>query len=367
MELACTICHGGMRADEHYIWLNNGRTHPACASAAARTRADLLSWVMDATTMRPYGRRYRGCCPFHDERGPSFFVEERDGVQRFTCYGANCGAHGDVVDFVQRRYNLKIGEAVRMLLGESPVVEQPPRRQPAPAPAPAPPLPTSAAERYHQALDADARAWWHVQGCDDTVIGRFQLGYCARCPTYFDPDDPAYRSASYTIPIYGLDGALLNIRHRIAAPRHRGDKYRPETRDRGAHLFNLPALGASPDVVITEGEKKAMVWWRFFGDWSAISATAGATNWTGHYATVWPPLLGNQETVHVIFDPGAEDAAERTAALFGRRGIPVYLPEKLDDLLLRAGTEPVLEAIALARPYRAVSVFRVPANAWATA
>ncbi|MGY8961828.1 MAG: CHC2 zinc finger domain-containing protein, partial [Alphaproteobacteria bacterium] len=43
------------------------------------------------------GREVKALCPFHDERTPSFTVNEDKGF--YHCFG--CGAHGDVIDFVQ--------------------------------------------------------------------------------------------------------------------------------------------------------------------------------------------------------------------------------------------------------------------------
>jgi hypothetical protein len=364
----CGLCGSAISTqeidDKQFVRLGDALTHRECAIARARAHADLVAVVAQTHQVRPVGRRHRAHCPFHDDRTPSFYVEERDGVQRFQCYGSSCGAHGDVVDYVRRRDGLGVAEAVRYLLGESAFVSHAPRER-RPPPPPAQPLPLSAAERYHRALDDDARAWWERQGCTSEVIDTFQLGYCARCPTYYDPDQPDYRSSSYTIPIYAPDGTLLNIRHRVAQPLDPGDKYRPETRERGAHLFNLGSLGDSKDVVICEGEKKVMVWWRFLPFFPAISATAGVSSWLRQYRDVWPPLLAHVARVFVVFDPGAEDEAERTAALFGRRGIPVFLPAKLDDYLLAYGKDPVIEAISDARPWRDASLYTIPARAWA--
>lgn len=49
------------------------------------------------------------CCPFHGEKTPSMKVY--DGAKGFHCFGG-CGAHGDVLDFVQRYFNLSFNEAL---------------------------------------------------------------------------------------------------------------------------------------------------------------------------------------------------------------------------------------------------------------
>lgn len=59
------------------------------------------------------GRELKGCCPFHPDRTPSFTIYADD--RRFQCFG--CGAEGDVLDFVQRAYGVKLKEAIDMLDG----------------------------------------------------------------------------------------------------------------------------------------------------------------------------------------------------------------------------------------------------------
>lgn len=57
------------------------------------------------------GREFKGCCPFHPDKSPSFTIFADD--RRWHCFG--CGATGDVLDFVRRAYNAKLREAITML------------------------------------------------------------------------------------------------------------------------------------------------------------------------------------------------------------------------------------------------------------
>ena len=57
------------------------------------------------------GHRYLGCCPFHDDSNPSLSVGWVPG--RFKCFG--CGAAGDVIDYVSRRYDLSFLDSVAAL------------------------------------------------------------------------------------------------------------------------------------------------------------------------------------------------------------------------------------------------------------
>jgi DNA primase len=61
------------------------------------------------------GREFSGLCPFHNEKSPSFFVNDDKGF--FHCFG--CGAHGDVIGFVMRAENLAFPEAVERLAQEA--------------------------------------------------------------------------------------------------------------------------------------------------------------------------------------------------------------------------------------------------------
>ena len=66
--------------------------------------------------LRPAGHGFVGRCPFHDDTTPSMSVA---GVpDRFTCFG--CGAHGDVIDFVQRLHHVTFIEAIHTLTADNP-------------------------------------------------------------------------------------------------------------------------------------------------------------------------------------------------------------------------------------------------------
>jgi len=106
--------------------------------------------------------------------------------------------------------------------------------------------------RYHRNLTNATRELWFNEGVFDEAIDRFLLGYAAECPTY-------HESPSRTIPIFGHDNALVNIRHRLLQPGGRG-KYRPQMSGLGSNLFNAPILNDSHErLLVLEGEVKTMV------------------------------------------------------------------------------------------------------------
>lgn len=68
------------------------------------------------------GNEWKGCCPFHADRSPSFTIFA-DG-ERFYCFG--CGASGDVLDYVMRLHGLGMVDAARCLgAGDLPKSELP--------------------------------------------------------------------------------------------------------------------------------------------------------------------------------------------------------------------------------------------------
>lgn len=77
-----------------------------------RMRLDLAEVVGDVVALKPAGRdRYKGLCPFHDEKTPSFHVLNDKGF--YYCFG--CQAKGDVFDFVMETQHVGFGDALRML------------------------------------------------------------------------------------------------------------------------------------------------------------------------------------------------------------------------------------------------------------
>ena len=74
-------------------------------------QADLVQVVQDYVPLKRAGRSYKGLCPFHSEKTPSFHVNRDKGF--FHCFG--CGVGGDVFKFLELHGKLGFQESVRLL------------------------------------------------------------------------------------------------------------------------------------------------------------------------------------------------------------------------------------------------------------
>lgn len=79
-----------------------------------RSRADIVALVSRYVELRQAGRNWKGLCPFHDEKTPSFNVNPDREI--FHCFG--CQAGGDVIGFVMQHEGLTFPEATRNLAAE---------------------------------------------------------------------------------------------------------------------------------------------------------------------------------------------------------------------------------------------------------
>jgi DNA primase len=145
-----------------------------------RNRLPLSGVVNARLRMVRAGREFKGCCPFHNEKTPSFYVN--DDKQFFHCFG--CGAHGDVIGFMMRHDHLSLPEAVENLATQAGL--QVPRDTPIEREK------FDAEKRLYQLLDRttawfeeqlfappgrEALAYLHGRGLSDEAIHRFRLGY----------------------------------------------------------------------------------------------------------------------------------------------------------------------------------------------
>src|SRR5918996_931700 len=76
-----------------------------------RSAADIVTVISDYVSLRKAGATYKGLCPFHGEKTPSFNVNRDRGF--FHCFG--CGVGGDVFKFIELQEKIGFTDAVRQL------------------------------------------------------------------------------------------------------------------------------------------------------------------------------------------------------------------------------------------------------------
>jgi DNA primase len=86
---------------------------PASFLDELRARTPLATLIGRRVKLARAGRQWKGCCPFHGEKTPSFYVYD----DHYHCFG--CGAHGDAVSFVMQSQGMSFPEAVAQLAAEA--------------------------------------------------------------------------------------------------------------------------------------------------------------------------------------------------------------------------------------------------------
>jgi DNA primase len=115
-----------------------------------RARTSLSALIGKTTKLQKAGREMRGCCPFHNEKTPSFYVNDDKGF--YHCFG--CSAHGDAIRWMTDQRGLPFIDAVKEL-AQTAGMEMPAQdRQSAER--------AERAKGLHDAM-ADAAAWFAEQ------------------------------------------------------------------------------------------------------------------------------------------------------------------------------------------------------------
>ncbi len=155
-----------------------GRAKPSIEDVKART--SIVGLVGRNVVLKKRGREHFGLCPFHNEKTPSFTVNE--AKKSFYCFG--CGARGDVFDYLRRTQGMELHEALEHLAIEAGMIpDREGRRRPTRQP-----IATPAAHGEPP--------------CQDNSNGRLALKiWRASRPAPDTPGEAYFRHRSITIPI----------------------------------------------------------------------------------------------------------------------------------------------------------------------
>lgn len=252
-----------------------------------RARVTLSSVISRTTRLTKAGHEFKACCPFHNEKSPSFTVNDQKGF--YHCFG--CGAHGDVIRWMTDQRGLSFMDAVKELASEAGLEVPAPDPRAAKAAEQRDTLHdvTRAAQDWFVAQLAGpegdkARAYLGTRGFDAHTVQRFGFGYApegrqalkaglkdvpeaklieAGLRIAVEDKDPYDRfRGRLMLPIEDARGRVIAFGGRILdAAKTDAPKYlnSPDTPlfDKGRTLYNLhragPASRQTGRIVVVEG------------------------------------------------------------------------------------------------------------------
>ncbi len=249
-----------------------------------RARVTLSSVIAPHVKLTRAGREWKACCPFHNEKTPSFTVN--DEKHFYHCFG--CGAHGDAIRFLTDSRGLPFMDAVKELAASAGMelpAPDPRSRERAERQATLHDVMAAAqrwfAEQLHAPEGAEALAYCQRRSIGGGAIQRFGIGFAPdrrnalrtalathtdqkliECGLLISVDDkePYDRfRGRLMIPIRDARGRVIGFGGRILGAGEPKYLNSPETPlfDKGSSLYNLdrasPASRAAKRLIVVEG------------------------------------------------------------------------------------------------------------------
>jgi len=197
-----------------------------------RARADIVQVIGDIVPLKKSGKDYKACCPFHDEKTPSFYVVPAKGF--YNCFG--CGESGDVFAFLTKHHGLSFVDAVKHVAAASGVeIREVSRGQTGEDPFRHLYEANAFARMFFQdslwdeATGGPATAYLEERGIDRETAERFGIGYA--------PD--AWRGLLEAASHHGIGEEVLIEVGLVTRSEKRKDSY---DRFRGRLIFPIESL-----------------------------------------------------------------------------------------------------------------------------
>jgi len=317
-------------------------------------RVDIVDVVDKSVPLKKAGANYSACCPFHNEKSPSFTVSPTK--QFYHCFG--CGAHGTAISFLMEYNGLSFVEAIHELAKQVGMIVPQEKRDPD-----APPKKVvvglqeslqQAASYYKAELKKSQRAITYLKGrgLSGEIAAKFQIGYAPAAwqnlqtifPKY---EDEVLETAGLVVsneqgkrydrfrdrimfPIHNQKGEVIGFGGRVINPEDTPKYYNsPETPvfQKGHELYGLfvarRAIRNAGRVLVVEGYMDVVALAQYEIDY-AVAALGTAT--TPFHIT---KLMRQTDEIVFSFDG---DNAGRTAAW---RAAMNALPALTDKLKLK--------------------------------
>jgi DNA primase len=331
-----------------------------------RARTTLSSVIMPSVKLTRAGREWKACCPFHNEKTPSFTVNDDKGF--YHCFG--CGAHGDAIRFLTDHRGMPFMDAVKELAAKAGMevpAPDPRAKEQAERTATLTDVMAEVAKYYAEQLNglagADAREYLKRRGIDAAVLTRFGLGLAPDNRTALKRalghvgEDKLVETGMLIRPEEGEKESYDRFRGRLMIPirdprgrvigfggRTLGDgepKYlnSPQTVlfDKGRTLYNLdraaPASRSAKRLIVVEGYMDVIALDR------AGIAEVVAPNGTALTEAQLERLWRLDPSPILCFD--GDNAGKKAAIRAATRALPLLRPDRtLRFVELPAGQDP---------------------------
>ncbi len=341
--------------------------------AEIKARIDLADLIGEyGIDLRRLGGSVKACCPFHNEKTPSFHIMPDKGF--YHCFG--CGEHGDAFTFIQKYEGVTFMEAVRKLAERTGVKLEERYDPQAKLRARLYQINQELAAFYRRCLlqtqeGAEARAYLEQRGLTGDIAERFGIGYAPQRQGVllewgkhhgFTPDElvaagllapPRQPGDHYydrfhgriTFPICDVQGRVIAFSCRLLRENKHTGKYvnSPETEIfkksntlYALHLARANIAKATPRrALVCEGQVDVI---RCHACGFAVAVASQGTAFTETHVAL---LKRTADTADLVFDgdKAGIKAALRTMTLFLAAGVPVRIvslpPDEDPDSLLR--------------------------------
>ena len=350
-----------------------------------RARTLLSAVIAPHVKLIKAGREFKACCPFHNEKTPSFTVNDDKGF--YHCFG--CGAHGDAIRFLTDHRGLPFMDAVKELAAKAGMdvpAPDPKARERAERTASLTDVMTAVQKWYAEQLQgiegAAARKYLHNRGIDSAAVARFGIGLAPDCRTalkralthlgedklvetgmLIKPEEDGKETydrfrGRLMIPIRDARGRVIAFGGRILGEGEPKYLNSPDTPifDKGRTLYNLdlagPASRQARRLIVVEGYMDVIALDR------AGIAEAVAPNGTAVTEAQLERMWRLDPAPILCFD--GDSAGRKAAIRAATRALPMLGPERTlrfvelppgqdPDDLVRSGGREALEAV-LAEP-----------------
>ncbi len=323
-----------------------------------REKIDLIEVVSSYVNLKLAGSAYKGICPFHEEKTPSFMIQK--GESHYHCFG--CGAHGDAIAFLMSYMKMSFVEAVDTLADRFQVsleeVEYE-RRSEGPSKKELKEVLQKAAQFYHTyLLHSDeghiALKYLYDRGLDLEFIKLFKIGFAPKRGILFGKFMQKHRFSAdllekggliktlktgkkrafftnrITFPILDVSGGVIGFSARKTEEETFDPKYinTPETPIfKKSHTlyglsFSRRRIAKEKRAIVVEGQIDAL---RLIQEGFNITVAGQGTAFTEDHVKELLNLGITKVYLALDGDEAGRTAASKIGNLFQKEGVEVYV------------------------------------------